>query len=74
MMNDQQPHEVWLPLLEEFREDVNAYSEVIDPGAEYDWHDLTLGWALAKGLSPNRDQPTGAAAFARYVRYHTDMA
>lgn len=24
---------------------------LIDPGNQYDWHDMALGWAIAKGLS-----------------------
>lgn len=34
-----------------------------------EWYDLTVGWALAKGLPP-----ADAIDFAIYVRYHTQLA
>ena len=36
---------------------------------EHDWRSLTLGWALAKGFTPD-----AASEFASFVRYNTDLA
>ena len=44
-------------------------AELVDPSESEDWHSLTLGWALAKGLAPRT-----ACEFATYVRYHTELA
>ena len=37
-------------------------------GSDVDWHSLTFGWAIAKGLSPE-----DAYEFADYIRYDTDL-
>jgi len=52
-----------------FKVEVNDHSSKVDPDDEEDWKSLTLGWALAKGVSPAE-----ARDFASYVRYETDLA
>lgn len=56
-------------LVEQFRAEVTERAEEVDPGGDYDWHDLTLGWALAKGLTPD-----ASVKFAQYVTGYTDLA
>ena len=55
-------------MLESFRKEVHERSHEIDPDAEFDWYDLSLGYALGKGASPEE-----ARQFAATVRFHTDM-
>lgn len=49
----------------------------IDPNDEYGWYELTLGWAIGKGMSINDDPENAdlnsAHAFASYIRYNTDL-
>lgn len=52
-----------------FGQEVQPHAKVIDPGDEEDWHSLTIGWALAKGVPPK-----DAVEFATYLRYETDLA
>lgn len=52
-------------LEKEFKDTICALSEDIDPGEEHDWFALSLGWALAKGVSIEE-----AYDFALRVRYH----
>ncbi len=52
-----------------FKIEVHDRAAAIDPDNEYDWYSLTLGWAVAKGFTPD-----AAIAFATYVRYHTELA
>lgn len=56
-------------LLESFRREVTDRAAEVDPDNEQDWFSLTLGWAVAKGLTPE-----DAHKFATHVRYHTDLA
>lgn len=51
-----------------FKSEVNDKSEAVDPDNVQDWFSLTLGWAIAKGLTPE-----DAHAFALHIRYHTDL-
>jgi len=51
-----------------FKSEVSDLSSEVDAQDDYDWLSLTVGWALAKGLSPEK-----AAAFALYIRYETDL-
>lgn len=52
------------PLQQEFKNQVCDRSAEIDPDEGQDWYSLSLGWALAKGLSPD-----DAHSFAIEVRY-----
>lgn len=56
-------------LLAVFKAEITDRATEIDPNQEQDWFSLTLGWAIAKGLSPDT-----AHSFATHVRYHTDLA
>jgi len=55
-------------LAKQFKSEVSDRSKEVDAEDEYDWLSLTVGWALAKGLSPKE-----AAAFALYIRYETEL-
>jgi len=55
-------------LKNEFKIECSDRSEEVDPESEEDWHSLTLGWAIAKGLSPD-----DASTFANFIRYHTNL-
>ncbi len=52
-----------------FKTEVTNRAKEIDPNSEMDWHALTVGWAIAKGMTPD-----DAHAFATFVRYNTDLA
>ena len=56
--------DLWPELVKLFKEQVCDRSLAVDPGGEQDWFSLSLGWALAKGLSPE-----DAHRFSIYVRY-----
>ncbi len=56
-------------MLDQFKAEVSDRSEEIDPNEEHDWLSLTLGWAIAKGMSPEK-----ANQFAINVRYGTNLA
>lgn len=56
------------PLEDDFKKNVNDRAKEIDPDKEHDWLSLTLGWAIAKGLEPEK-----AVEFALHIRYHTDL-
>lgn len=58
----------WKPLVKTFKTECHDRADEIDPGQEWDWHDLTVGWAVAKGLAPE-----DARDFAIYIRYNTDL-
>jgi len=47
---------------------VDSMRKKLDPDEELCWKSLTVGWALAKGLSCNKAQ-----AFATKIRYHTKL-
>jgi len=55
-------------LTNEFKIECSDRWEQIDPDSEEHWHSLTLGWAIAKGLSPDN-----ARIFASYIRYQTNL-
>ena len=56
-------------LIDQFKTEVDDRAEEVDPNMECYWQDLTIGWAIGKGLSPK-----DARDFARYIRYHTELA
>jgi hypothetical protein len=56
----------WGSLRDQFKVEVHDKSDEIDP--DQDWFSLTLGWALAKGCSPE-----DANDFAMQIRYRTDL-
>jgi hypothetical protein len=56
-------------LLDLFKAEVSDRSNQVDPEDMEDWHSLVLGWAIAKGMDPEK-----AREFATYVRYSTDLA
>lgn len=51
-----------------FKKEVNDKSREVDPSYSQDWFSLTLGWGIAKGLTPD-----DAHSFAIHIRYHTDL-
>jgi len=51
-----------------FKTEVHDKAKEVDPSNEQDWFSITLGWALGKGLSPDR-----AHEFAIYIRYKTEL-
>jgi len=51
-----------------FKVEVYDKGDEVDPGGEFCWRSLTVGWALAKGLSPE-----SAYEFANHIRYHTEL-
>lgn len=54
---------------EEFEREVHVKARQVDPSNEQDWYSITLGWAIAKGMSPRV-----AHTFATYIRYETELA
>lgn len=52
-----------------FKREVSDRAKAIDPNGEWDWHSITIGWAIAKGMTPN-----DAIEFAIFIRYHTNLA
>lgn len=57
------------PLLALFQSEVHDRADRVDPTNEQDWFSVTLGWAIAKGLTPE-----SAHDFAIHVRYKTNLA
>ena len=55
-------------LIELFKTECHDRSSEIDTDNSQDWFSITLGWAIAKGLSPD-----DAYQFASYIRYKTDL-
>jgi hypothetical protein len=51
-----------------FELEVSKNSLVIDPESELDWGSLTVGWALAKGMTSDQ-----AHIFSSFIRYYTDL-
>ena len=47
-----------------FKDEVCSFSTEIDPSNEQDWFSLSLGWAIAKGLTPDE-----AWQFSTWLRY-----
>jgi len=46
---DSVSHEQW-KLEKAFKEELYDRADAIDPDDEYEWHSLTLGWLIAKGV------------------------
>lgn len=55
-------------LIDLFKTECHDRAEEIDESNEQDWFSLTLGWAIAKGLSPDE-----AHKFALHIRYKTEL-
>jgi hypothetical protein len=51
-----------------FKKEVSDRAKKIDPDNDQDWFSLTLGWAVAKGMTPSK-----AHEFAIHIRYNTDL-
>jgi hypothetical protein len=51
-----------------FKIECHDRSDEIDPFQSFDWLGLTVGWAVAKGLDPEK-----ANAFAIHIRYSTTL-
>lgn len=51
-----------------FSQEVLLRKKLIDPYNSEDWYSLALGWAIAKGISPEE-----AHEFAKLIRYYTDL-
>ena len=55
-------------LIEPFKTECYNRAGEIDAENSQDWYSLTLGWAIAKGLSP-----ADAQDFATHIRYKTEL-
>jgi hypothetical protein len=55
-------------LIEPFKTECHSRAGEIDAENSQDWYSLTLGWAIAKGLSP-----ADAQDFAVHIRYKTEL-
>jgi hypothetical protein len=55
-------------LVQKFKLQVHDQAKEVDPTDEQDWFSITLGWALANGLTPKE-----AHVFATHIRYETDL-
>jgi hypothetical protein len=55
--------------LEPFKQEVSNRAKSIDPENTQDWYSITLGWAIAKGMSTK-----DAHEFSVFVRYSTNLA
>jgi hypothetical protein len=53
-------------LIELFKTECSDRASEIDADSSQDWLSLTLGWAVAKGLTPEE-----AYDFALHIRYKT---
>jgi hypothetical protein len=51
-----------------FKTECHARASEVDPDNCQDWFSITLGWAIAKGLSPD-----DAYEFASHIRYRTEL-
>lgn len=51
-----------------FKTEVHDRASTVDDNDSQDWYSLTLGWAIAKGLTP-----ADAHKFATHIRYSTDL-
>lgn len=56
-------------LIELFKTEVHDRASEIDEANDRDWFSMTLGWAIAKGLTPS-----DAWDFALHIRYKTELA
>ena len=52
----------------QFKTEVHDRAKEIDESGEQDWYSMTLGWAIAKGITPD-----DAHDFARHIRYNTEL-
>lgn len=55
-------------LIREFKSEISNKSKEIDPNNLQDWYSITLGWAIAKGLSIKESHE-----FSNYIRYNTNL-
>jgi hypothetical protein len=55
-------------LVKKFKTEVHDKAKQVDPEQEEDWKSLTIGWAIAKGLTTK-----SAREFALYIRYQTEL-
>ena len=62
------PRVASIRLLTLFKSEVHDRGKQVDPDNELDWFALTIGWAIAKGLTPRK-----AWTLAIYLRYNTDL-
>ena len=51
-----------------FRAEIVTVAREVDPGEELDWFALTVGWAIAKGLTPS--EAHDFSIYARYERHY----
>ena len=51
-----------------FKTECHDRAKELDPSNEQDWFSLTLGWAIAKGLTPDE-----AHGLAIHIRYETEL-
>lgn len=51
-----------------FKKECHERAKLIDPDDDQDWYSLTLGWAIAKGMHPDK-----AHEFANHIRYETEL-
>lgn len=51
-----------------FKTEVHDKAAYIDPNNDLDWYSLTVGFALAKGATPEE-----AIEIAVHIRYETDL-
>ena len=51
-----------------FQAEVHDRASEVVPGDSFDWLSLAVGWALAKGASPDQ-----AAELAAHIRYRADL-
>jgi len=58
----------WKTLMSQFKTEMTDRATLVDTSNELDWYSLTVGWAVAKGLSPDE-----ARSFSTHVRYETDL-
>ena len=55
-------------LILEFKNNVDENASTVDPADCEDWHSLTIGWALGKGLTIEDSHK-----FAAFIRYFTEL-
>lgn len=54
-------------LLKQFHDEISLKASEVDEASNQDWFSLSLGWAIAKGLSPEK-----AHEFSIFLRYDLD--
>jgi len=55
-------------MVKAFKTECDDHGAQIDPNNELDWFSLTVGWAIAKGLTADE-----ANKLAVHIRYDTDL-